>query len=137
MTLRFLDTNILLYGISDRPDEAAKRQIADDLLDHDRNGLSVQVLQEFYHQATRPTRTDAISHGTAVALVHRLCRFPVLPMTVDLMQDAFAVRKASGYSYWDSAIIAAAAALGCAEVMTEDMQHNHRIAGVRIVNPFR
>ncbi len=137
MRQRFVDTNVLLYGISDLPDEADKRRIADEILDRDDNALSVQVLQEFYHQATLQSRPDAISQDVAAALVRRLGRFPVQPMTVPVMEAAFAIRQTTGYTYWDCAIIAAAAALGCQEVLTEDLQHNRIVAGVRILNPFR
>lgn len=58
----FLDRNILLYSISRNPAEAVKRDRAIDLLDDDSGALSVQVLQEFYVQATRPGHTDAIPH---------------------------------------------------------------------------
>lgn len=136
MTRRFLDTNILLYAISDRPDEANKRRIADQLLDRDDNALSVQVLQEFYHQSTRRTRPDAIPHAKAAAIVHSLCRFPVQPITLVVMQNAFAIREATGYAYWDCAILAAAAELGCTEVISEDLQHDRRVAGLHILNPF-
>jgi predicted nucleic acid-binding protein len=60
MTLRFLDTNILLYSISRDPTETAKRDRAVALIDAGGNALSVQVLQKFYVQATRPTRRDAL-----------------------------------------------------------------------------
>ena len=50
----FLDINILVYAISTDPGEAAKRGRAVALLEQDDNALSVQVLQEFYVQATRP-----------------------------------------------------------------------------------
>lgn len=53
------------------------------------------------------------------------------------MAAALEITKAHGFSYWDSAIIAAARALGCAELYTEDMQHGRQVEGVRIVNPFR
>ena len=46
----FLDTNILIYSISDNPAEAAKRSCAEALLARDDGALSVQVLQEFYVQ---------------------------------------------------------------------------------------
>jgi predicted nucleic acid-binding protein len=59
--LRFLDTNVLIYSISRDPAEAAKRDRAVALLDQDDNALSVQVLQEFYMQATRPTRRDPVA----------------------------------------------------------------------------
>jgi predicted nucleic acid-binding protein len=37
----------------------------------------------------------------------------------------------------DSAIIAAARALGCRELYSEDMSHGREVEGVTIVNPFR
>ena len=46
-------------------------------------------------------------------------------------------RARHGFSYWDSAIIAAARALGCRELYSEDMSHGRRIDGVVIVDPFR
>jgi hypothetical protein len=48
--------------------------------------LSVQVLQEFYVQATRSTREDALSHRQAVDLVTAFARFPVQPTTVPLVR---------------------------------------------------
>ncbi len=43
---------------------------------------------------------------------------------------------ARGFSYWDSAVIAARA-LGWRELHSEDMSHGRRIDGVVIVDPFR
>ena len=53
---RFLDTNVLLYSVSPNPNEGLKRDTARRLLAEHDNALSVQVLQEFYVQATRATR---------------------------------------------------------------------------------
>jgi len=53
---RFIDTNILPYSISRDLAEAPKREIAIALLDTVDVALSVQVLQEFYVQATRAGR---------------------------------------------------------------------------------
>jgi predicted nucleic acid-binding protein len=66
---RFLDTNILLYCVSRDRAEAPQRDIAIALLGADDIALSVQVLQEFYVQATRATRPDAVAHDIAVGLV--------------------------------------------------------------------
>ena len=56
--MRFIDTNVLLYAISRDAAEQDKAKRASDLLaDHDL-ALSVQVLQEFYVQATRASRPD-------------------------------------------------------------------------------
>lgn len=75
--MRFLDTNILLYTVSNVPEEEAKARRARDLLEEDDWTLSVQVLQEFYVQATRASRPDRLSHGHAAALVESWLRFRV------------------------------------------------------------
>jgi predicted nucleic acid-binding protein len=133
----FLDTNILLYAISPNPEEAAKRGRADALLNQEDGALSVQVLQEFYVQATRPTRPGRLPHDLAVGLIRAWSRFKVQEMTLPVMQAALEIKAAHGFSYWDSAIIAAARALGCSRLYSEDMSHGREIEGVTIVNPFR
>ena len=60
--MRFIDTNVLLYAISRNPEERAKAARANELLADPDLALSVQVLQEFYVQATRASRTDRLSH---------------------------------------------------------------------------
>ncbi|NGO50241.1 PIN domain-containing protein [Allomesorhizobium camelthorni] len=132
----FLDTNVLLYSISSDPYESSKRERALILLDGDDCALSVQVLQEFYVQATRASRSGAISHGTATDIISTWMRFPVQDNTLALFQDALQIKAVSGFSFWDCAIIASARAQNCRELMTEDLAHGREIAGVRIVNPF-
>ena len=58
-------------------------------------------------------------------------------MTLAILTAALEIAAAHGFSYWDSAIIAAARALGCQELYTEDMSHGRQVDGVLIVNPFR
>ena len=137
MMMRFLDTSVLLYSISTAADEAAKRAVSAEILDRDDCALSVQVLQEFYVQAVRPTRSSPIPHGTAAGLIRTWLRFEVQDTTVAILQAALEIREAHGFSYWDSAIIAAARSLGCGELYTEDLSHGREIDGVTIVNPYR
>jgi predicted nucleic acid-binding protein len=133
----FLDTNILLYSTSSDPAEAAKRESARLLMDRDDGALSVQVLQEFYVQATRPTRLDPLPHEIAVGLIGTWTRFTVQEFTLSILDAALEIKTTHGFSYWDSAIIAAARALGCGELYSEDMSHGREIEGILIVNPFR
>jgi predicted nucleic acid-binding protein len=134
---RFLDTNILLYAISRAPREADKRLIAEALLDFGDNALSVQVLQEFYVQATRATRADALPHDIAAGLVRTWLRFRVQETTLPIMLGALEIKAAHRLSYWDAAIVAAARALGCRELLSDNMAHGREVEGVLIVNPFR
>lgn len=133
----FLDTNILLYSISRDPAEAAKRGRAIALLGRDDGALSVQVLQEFYVQATRATRRDALPHDIAAGLIATWTRFKVQEITLAIVSGALEIKARHRFSYWDSAIIAAARALGCRELYSEDMSHGREVEGVVIVNPFR
>jgi predicted nucleic acid-binding protein len=134
--LRFVDTNVLLYAISEDPRDLAKRVIAEGLLVATDLSLSVQVLHEFYAQATRPKRLGMVTHAQAVALIEALKRYPILDNTVDVFDRALAIRGRWPLSIWDAMILASAAELGCDQVLTEDMKAGEIIAGVRIVNPF-
>jgi predicted nucleic acid-binding protein len=134
--VRFVDTNILLYAISRDPVESANAQLASDLLAERDLGLSVQVLQEFYVQATRQTRADRLTHEQAVALVESFGRFPVQETTAALVLAAMSTRQRFGISYWDAAIIEAARSLGCETVLSEDLNDGQDYAGVRVQNPF-
>jgi predicted nucleic acid-binding protein len=133
----FLDTNVLLYSISTASDEARKKQIAVELLERDGGALSVQVLQEFYVQATRTTREHPLPHDLAAGLIDAWMRFAVQDNSVSVMKHALSIKAAHGLSYWDSAIVAAACAQGCREIWTEDLAHGRQLEGVLVVNPFR
>lgn len=132
----FVDTNVLLYAASKDESEAGKSLVAREVLDGEDLMLSTQVLQEFYAQATRPTRPNRLSHEVAVALVESWLRFRVVETSVSLIQNAMATRARWQLSYWDAAIIEAARMGGCSIVLTEDLQAGMNFAGVRVENPF-
>ena len=132
----FVDTNILLYSISTKPDEAAKRDTSRKILDQDDLVLSVQVLQEFYVQATRASRQDPLPHELAVDFIDTWRRFHIEPNTVAVMNGALRLKAMTGFHYWDCAVIAAAQNAACTAMLTEDMAHGQIIGGIRIVNPF-
>jgi predicted nucleic acid-binding protein len=134
---QFLDTNVLLYSISRDPAESFKRERAIALLDNDSSALSVQVLQEFYVEATRPTRADAIPHDLAAGLIDSWTRFRTQEMNLEILRAALRICKKHRFSFWDSAIIAAAIALGCDRLYTEDLTHGRVINGVALIDPFR
>jgi len=135
--VRFVDTSILLYAISRDPGELEKARRANDILADRDLALSVQVLQEFYVQATRASRPDAIEHTQAVRLIQSFRRYPVQDVTSGIMIAALDACKRFQISYWDAAIIEASRALGCAQVLSEDLNDGQDFAGVRVTNPFR
>lgn len=135
--MRFVDTNVLLYVISRDPAERSKAVRANEILDAGDVGLSVQVLQEFYVQSTRASRTDVITHDQAAGLVEAWCRFPVQVTSVEVMRAALRTRARFGIPYWDAAILEAGRALGCSVVLSEDLDAATDYDGIRVEDPFR
>jgi predicted nucleic acid-binding protein len=134
--MRFVDTNVLLYAISDDPADAEKRDTALTVLQGSDLALSVQVLQEFFVQATRVTRPGRLQHAEAAALITAWQRFPVQDTTVALVERAMATAQRFQISYWDAAILEGARAAGCEIVLSEDLQDGQQFDGVRVRNPF-
>lgn len=135
--MRFVDTNVLLYAISQDPEEQDKAERANAILAARDLALSVQVLQEFYVQATRESRPDPLTHEQAVKLVESFLRFPVVEITTSVMLAAVAACQRFRISYWDAAILEASRTLACDVVLSEDLGDGQDYAGVRVENPFR
>jgi predicted nucleic acid-binding protein len=134
--MRFLDTNVLLYAVSRASAETAKSERALALLDADDWVISVQVLQEFYVQATRATKVDRITHQQAAALIESWLRFRVQEITVPILLAALQSSVRYQLSYWDAAILEAARAAGCRQVYSEDLSAGRDYGGIQVINPF-
>lgn len=134
--MRFVDTNVLLYAISTEPREREKSDRARALLESRDLALSVQVIQEFYVQAVRADREDALSQDQVRGLVQSFMRFPIQEITMAVALLAMANSRKFQLSYWDTAIIEAARVMKCEIVLSENMSHDHDYDGVRVVNPF-
>lgn len=133
----FLDTNVLLYSISDVPAEAEKSERARELIAAGNIALSLQVLLEFYAQAIKPHRSWALTHAQAQSVIDTWRRFPVQETNLALLDMGFALHARHRFSFWDSMILAAAKAQGCDVVWSEDMDDGRIVEGMRIANPFR
>lgn len=131
--MTFIDTNILLYSLEL---ESGKGEIARKILLRSDLVLSVQVLQEFYVQATHVRRPDALSHEIAVKLIEKWMRFRIQDNTVSVVREALRTKERYQTSYWDASILAAAKEAGCGEVLSEDLNHGQKYGDVSVINPF-
>ena len=95
----FLDTSILLYSISTAADEESKRDKTIALLERDDCALSVQVLQEFYVQATRASRPDPLPHDIAAGLIKTWLRFKVQENTISVLEDALESKRHTDFPF--------------------------------------
>ncbi len=136
MSVHFVDTNVLLYAISTDPAEQDKADRARALLTRRDLCLSTQVLQEFYVQATRPTRSDRLSGRHAEQLVRSFSRYRVQPVTLSVVVAAITTSQRYRISYWDAAIVEASRTAKSDVVLSEDLQHGMDFHGVGVSNPF-
>lgn len=136
--MRFVDSNIAVYAFSPRPDDVLKQRIARQLFWREAGNLaiSVQVLGEFYTQATRPSRPEALSHQRAVVMMDRLKLCDVYPITLETVELAVHYRTLFSLSYWDCLILASARLGECDAVYSEDMSAGQDYDGIRVINPF-
>ncbi len=135
--MRFIDTNILLYSLDLEPVQSSKAVIAREILTHTDLAISVQVLQEFYVQATHSRRPDALPHEIAARFIEKWLRFRIQENTVQVFQSALVFKDRYQTSFWDASILAAAKTVGCKELLSEDLNHGQDYDGVLVVNPFR
>ena len=135
--MRLADTNILIYAADRSPEERGKRVRAVQVLREEEMSLSTQVLQEFYHQATRPRGRLGFTHEQALAFLEPLMELPIQPITAEVFGTATEIVYRYGISYWDAAILAAARLLGCDAVYSEDLSDGQSYDGVVVINPFR
>ena len=135
--LLFVDTNVLLYGVDDR--DPAKREQSRAWLAacwRRRCGrISTQVLNEFYWNA-RKKFPSMLSAGDARAEVRRYQHWQPWQIDHATVESAWAIESRWQLSYWDALMVAAAQQQGCTLMLTEDLQHDQLIDGLRIVNPF-
>ena len=127
----FLDTNIVLYLLSNHVDKAD--QVERILIE--KPTVSVHVINEFIYVSQRKIRlTLEESHQLANSLM-RKCR--VIPLTDETIKMAMQVAQRYRFSHWDSLIIAAAQQAGCTVLYSEDLQHGQRIDQLTLINPFQ
>jgi predicted nucleic acid-binding protein len=131
----FLDANILLYASSSAPADADKRKRAQTLMIEERFALSAQVLQEYIANALRK-KSLGLTEANIDATLELASHVPVQPITRELIVEAVALRRRYQVSHWDATILAAAHALGCHTLYSEDLNHGQDYEGVRVVNPF-
>ena len=134
----FVDTNVLVYARdASEPEKqrAAERWLG--LLWASRAGrVSAQVLNEYYVVVTEKL-SPGLERELARADVRSLMAWA--PVSTDrlVIEGAWTVQDRFGLAWWDSLVVSAAQVAGCAWLLTEDLNDDQLLGGVRVVNPFR
>ena len=127
----FIDTNVLIYAFSE---DAAKAAVAEAILAAG-GSISVQVLNEFTNVSRRKLKLDWLEVEERLSVVKALVS-EAAPVTVAVHEKAIEIARDHNFSVYDALIVASALSMGCARLLTEDMQHGRSIEGLVIENPF-
>ncbi len=132
----FVDTNVLLYAVDAR--DVAKMRRAQAWLQacwtRGCGRLSTQVLNELY--ATLRRVAPGLSAEEARRRVREYRAWTPCTVDDDTVDAAWELQDRCALGYWDALMVAAAQQQGCTLLLTEDLQHDQVIDGLRIVNPF-
>ncbi|MGA3349664.1 MAG: PIN domain-containing protein [Candidatus Sulfotelmatobacter sp.] len=132
----FVDTNVLIYGHD--VDAKGKHEVAKSVLRElwsQRTGvLSMQVLQEFYVNVTRKITTP-LPKDVARLVVNSYSIWCTETTPAEIAA-AFRIEDESRIGFWDALIVASAVKAGTVRILSEDMNAQQMIAGIRVENPF-
>jgi len=133
----FVDTNLLVYARdSSHQEKLLKANIWMDHLWKNKLGrISIQVLNEFYVTVTKKIK-PGMSKKTARADIADLLSWNPVPLDTKVLNSALKIEEINQFSFWDSLIIGAALVSDCKYLLTEDMQHEQKIEGLIVLNPF-
>lgn len=129
----FVDTNVLIYAHD--VEAGAKHEIANhrlrELWTQRAGALSTQVLQEFYVNVTRKSQYRCPKKPLAGSSIAISCG-----VLIRLRPKLPQLSASTTRPLWDALIVAAALKTGAGEILSEDLNANQTITGVRINNPF-
>ena len=133
--MTFLDTNIFVYSAdaTDKAKQARAYSIIRNAVDNPLFVISSQVLNEFSNVALSKLKKSVVEVARFIRLFRRIRVVPVVP---DLTLEALLIKDQYGIQFYDSLLIASAAANGCNEFWSEDMGDGAVYSGVKVINPF-
>jgi predicted nucleic acid-binding protein len=134
----FIYTNILVYAYDVSAGAKHEEAVAvmSDLWNTGRGVTSMQVLQEFFVNATGkiPKPLDVT---TAREVVRDFLKWNPILINGEIIVDAIDIHAAHKYSFWDALIIASAIESGAGTLLTEDLSDKYKIKNIVIRNPFK
>lgn len=129
----FVDTNVFLYTLDSA--DPAKAHVALTTLEAlgDQTVISTQVLNEFCSAAKRKL---AYPHDKLKKVVADLARIETVAVDSRTILAALDLSFTARINYFDALMVQSAVQARCRILLSEDMGHGQRIAGVLIQNPF-
>lgn len=134
----FVDTNVFVYqleALDERKFAVADRIIREGIAAED-GCISFQVVQECLNTVLRKAEIKLDAETAKDYLDTVLAPLFQVPASLTLYHRALDLQIRYKFSFYDSLIVAAALQGGCTRLYSEDLQHDQKIEGLTITNPF-
>lgn len=134
--MKFIDSNVLVYSVD--PRDAVKQRIAKMIVMSARNSgdfiISAQVINEFANVALKKLgkKNEDVSK-----FIWMFREIKTVDVRLAWSTKALEIMKRYDLQFYDSLLLATAEALGCDEILTEDLNDGQMYGSVRAVNPFK
>jgi predicted nucleic acid-binding protein len=129
------DSNVLLYALMEPT--TTKGDAAIELIERGavlRSIIPAQALGEIL-AVVRRRRPELLSLAL-MTLDDFAASFQIAPTDADIVRRAGGLATRHRLQIWDAVICAASLSAGATHLLSEDMNHGHRLAGLTIINPF-
>ena len=132
----FVDTNVFLYALdrSDPRKQAAAREWRGALWESHLGRTSFQVLQEFYSNVAHKWPDE---RARARDEIRDLLSWRPAAVNSNILEYVWKLHDRYSLSFWDALIVAAAKALACPYLLTEDLRTGQNLDGVKVISPFK
>ncbi|MEO7994204.1 MAG: PIN domain-containing protein [bacterium] len=133
----FVDSNILIYAHDGDAGVKYTRagQCLQTLWSEGTGCLSMQVLQEFFVNATQKLRVP-LPRSRAREVIRRYGEWDPIRPDIEMMLRATDLAERRKLSFWDALIVVAALESGATTLYSEDFSSGHTIEGLKVVNPL-
>lgn len=132
----FIDSNVFIYAAAEAAEEkgVAAAEWLRHLLRTDTGVSNLQVMNEV---ANVLIKRGSLGSEAVFSVVDDYAVFGMSAVGMETIAAARLLHLETRYSWWDCILLASAMELGCRYFLTEDLQHERRVRGLTILNPFR
>jgi len=133
----FVDTNLIVYAIDSSQPEKRRRAkgFLNRIINRHTLVLSPQSLNECYQVVTG--RRSLMPRNEARLFVYALTEFCAAGYDFEVTERAWQIQDRHGFSWWDCTLLASASLARCDFFLSEDLQHDREVDGLKILDPFK
>lgn len=133
----FVDTTVLVYAYDREAGSkhVRARELVEALWKGHSGVVSTQVLQEFYVNVRRKTRTPIPVREARTLIADYLAWDPIVNDGAAVL-DAVDTAHRHQLSFWDALVVVAALKSGASVLYSEDFNHGQTFGSVQVLNPF-